>query len=66
MPPPPTGSPIVFGHYWRTGVPSVVNPLAVCVDYSLGAKGCDRRLAAYRWCGEQSLIADNFVSVNPI
>jgi hypothetical protein len=29
-------TPVFFGHYWRTGVPKIAGPAAVCVDFSAG------------------------------
>ncbi len=50
-----------FGHYWFTGVPRVLDNNAACVDYSVGKGG---PIVAYRWNGEQTLHAENFVCVN--
>ena len=57
-PPPYSGPPVFFGHYWFTGVPRVLGTSAACVDYSVGRGG---PIVAYRWDGEQSLDADKFV-----
>ncbi|HSP29784.1 MAG TPA: metallophosphoesterase [Ilumatobacteraceae bacterium] len=51
--------PVIFGHYWFEAPLEVMNPLALCVDYSAGAGG---PLAAYRFEGEPTLSADNLVS----
>lgn len=51
------------GHYWMDASQKAA-PLAdrvACVDYSVAKKG---RLVAYRYCGEDTLAADNFVSVD--
>ena len=47
-----TGSPILFGHYWFNGVPSVESTKVACLDWSAAAKG---PLVAYRWDGEADL-----------
>lgn len=51
--------PVFFGHYWRTGEPTVTGAHTACVDYSAGRGG---PLVAYRWNGEQTLTDDHFVS----
>ena len=38
--------PVIVGHYWRTGEPTVITDKVACVDYS-AAKGGP--LVAYRW-----------------
>jgi hypothetical protein len=60
-PAPYEGRPVFFGHYWFTGVPRVLDNNAACVDYSVGKGG---PIVAYRWNGEQTLHAENFVCVN--
>jgi hypothetical protein len=60
-PTPYAGPPVFFGHYWFTGTPRVLGSNAACVDYSVGKGG---PIVAYRWNGEQTLHADNFVSAN--
>jgi hypothetical protein len=52
-------TPVIYGHYWCSGTPSVETPVAACVDYS-AAKGGD--LVAYRWDGETTLRDDHFVA----
>lgn len=52
-------TPVIFGHYWRTGTPTVMSPATACVDYSAGRDG---PLVAYRWSGEPDLVDENFVS----
>jgi hypothetical protein len=55
--------PVFFGHYW-VPADSAKEPLApnvACLDYSIAKKGL---LAAYRWDGEQQLIADKIVAVS--
>ncbi|MBN8443168.1 MAG: metallophosphoesterase [Thauera sp.] len=55
------GKPIFFGHYWLTGEPEVLGPPCACVDYSAGKGGA---LVAYRWNGESTLAAANFVAIS--
>ncbi|HVA05212.1 MAG TPA: metallophosphoesterase [Acidimicrobiales bacterium] len=50
-------TPVFFGHYWRTGAPTIAGPKAVCVDYSAVNGG---PLVAYRWDGEDVPINANF------
>lgn len=60
--PPPQfdgGAPVIFGHYWWTGTPTVLGPKLACVDYSVAGDG---PLVAYRWnVGDSSLTDDRFV-----
>jgi len=60
VPPYPNDAPpVLFGHYWFTDnddKPSTSN--TACVDFS-AVKGGD--LVAYRWDGEPTLQAENFV-----
>ncbi len=51
--------PVVFGHYWFSGKPTMLGRTAVCVDYSVDKGG---PLVAYRWSGERRLVARNLVS----
>lgn len=51
--------PVIFGHYWRSGAPSIEGPTTACVDYSAGKRG---PLVAYRWDGEPELAIDKLVS----
>jgi hypothetical protein len=51
--------PLFFGHYWRTGKPSLLSPKIACVDYSAGKGG---PLVAYCWRGEETLSAEGFLS----
>jgi len=53
--------PVVFGHYWATGSPTLLSNKAVCVDYS--ASMVNGSLVAYRWSGETELVEANLVSV---
>ncbi len=52
--------PVLFGHYWMSGVPTVAGPLATCIDYSIAQKGL---LCAYRFDGEPTLETGRLVSV---
>ncbi|PJJ59645.1 metallophosphoesterase [Hymenobacter chitinivorans] len=52
-------TPVFFGHYWLRGTPQILRPHAVCLDYSVARGG---QLVAYRWSGEQTLLADNLVT----
>lgn len=40
--------PTFFGHYWEQGTPKIVNPRAVCLDYSVAKGG---KLCGYRFEG---------------
>lgn len=51
--------PVLVGHYWQTGEPCLLSPTVACVDYSVGKGG---PLVAYRWEGEPTLDARNFVT----
>lgn len=53
--------PTFFGHYWESKeVPTIVNPKAVCLDYSVAKAGL---LCAYRFDGESELSTSKFFSV---
>lgn len=52
--------PVFFGHYWLRGTPQILQPHAVCLDYSVAKGG---QLIGYRWDGEQTLSADKLVWV---
>lgn len=52
--------PVLFGHYWLQGSPSLLHPYASCLDFSVACGGC---LAAYRWSGEPKLAAENLTFV---
>jgi len=52
-------TPVLFGHYWRSGEPAVQSPKTACVDYSAGKGG---PLVAYRWSGEAELTSDRLVT----
>lgn len=53
------GKPTFFGHYWMSGLPSLLSSSAVCVDYSAGSGG---PLVAYRHEAGAPLSPHNFVS----
>lgn len=57
---PADAPPVIFGHYWFSGPPTILAPNVCCVDYSI-AKG--HMLTAYRWSGEQKLSNNNYISV---
>jgi hypothetical protein len=52
--------PVFYGHYWRTGHPTVEGRTTVCVDYSAGTR--NGQLVAYRWDGEIVPTNDRFVA----
>ena len=52
--------PVLFGHYWIQGEPTIINPRAACLDFSVARNGC---LTAYRWSGEPELSSDHLVYV---
>ena len=60
LPLAPTGSPVFYGHYWRTGTPHVDNGTTACLDWSVAEGGA---LVAYRWSGETVLEDANLVEV---
>jgi hypothetical protein len=49
---PYSGPPVLFGHYWFSGVPEVISTQFACLDYSVAQRG---PLVAYRWDGEAEL-----------
>lgn len=53
-------TPVFFGHYWLRGAPQILQPHAVCLDYSVAKGG---QLIAYRWDGEPVLSADKLAWV---
>ena len=53
------GTPVIYGHYWQTGTPTLTSPITACVDYSAGKDG---PLVAYQWSGESTLSNKNFIS----
>lgn len=48
------GKPVFVGHYWLTGMPSLLSDKVACLDYSVAKGG---KLVAYRWDGEPTLDA---------
>ena len=52
--------PLVVGHYWETGAPTVWAPAVACVDYSVAKRG---KLVAYRWSGEDVLDGEHYVFI---
>ncbi len=59
---PYTGPPVLFGHYWFSGEPTVISPHFACLDYSVARDG---PLVAYRWDGEAELSSKKMVWVRP-
>jgi hypothetical protein len=55
-----SGPPVLFGHYWFTGIPQVISPRFACLDYSVAHDG---PLTAYRWDGEAELSSQKLVWV---
>ena len=53
--------PLFVGHYWQTGVPTLLSDRVACVDYSVAKGG---KLVAYRWDGEPVLDERKFHWVN--
>jgi hypothetical protein len=56
------GKPVLVGHYWLTGVPTLFSNKVACVDYSVAKGG---KLVAYRWDGEQQLDNSKLKWVQP-
>jgi hypothetical protein len=54
--------PVFFGHYWLSGIPTLSNHRAACLDFSIAKGGF---LTAYRWSGEKVLSQSNIVCVAP-
>jgi hypothetical protein len=57
---PYSGPPVLFGHYWFTGTPTVISPRFACLDYSAAREG---PLVAYRWDGEKELSSEKLAWV---
>ncbi|MEY4339105.1 MAG: hypothetical protein RLZ14_955 [Actinomycetota bacterium] len=55
-------APVVVGHYWEQIPVALYSPKVACVDYSVAGTG---PLVAYRWSGEATLDAANYV-VQPV
>ena len=53
-------TPVIFGHYWMEGEPTVTFSNAACLDFSVARKGY---LTAYRWSGELVLSNEQLVYV---
>jgi hypothetical protein len=53
-------TPVLFGHYWITGEPTITQSTAACLDFSVASKGY---LTAYRWSGERELSSEHLVYV---
>jgi hypothetical protein len=51
--------PVFFGHYWLSGEPSIVNPSAVCLDYSVAKGGL---LVACRLGDKNETVTKTFVT----
>jgi hypothetical protein len=49
-------TPVLFGHYWMKGEPTLTASKAACLDFSVANSGY---LTAYRWSGESELSSDN-------
>ena len=57
---PYSGPPVLFGHYWFTGQPTVISPRFACLDYSAARAG---PLVGYRWDGEKELSSEKLAWV---
>lgn len=55
----PEGAPVLYGHYWRSGTPTVDSPKTACLDWSVAAGG---PLVAYRWSGEEGLDDERLIA----
>jgi Calcineurin-like phosphoesterase len=53
-------TPVLFGHYWLQGKPTITNTAAACLDFRVAKNGY---LTAYRWSGERELSIKNLVHV---
>lgn len=53
-------TPVLYGHYWRTGVPRIENARAACLDWSIAKGG---QLVAYRFSREPELDSSHLVAV---
>lgn len=56
--------PVFYGHYWRQGSPKHRHDwtdYTACVDFSAVKGG---RLTAYRWSGESTIKAENYVTAD--
>jgi len=57
----PDQVPLFIGHYWMQGIPCVITPNIVCLDYSAVRGG---KLVAYRFDGERKLANNKFVWID--
>ncbi len=57
---PKDEKPVFFGHYWREGIPSILDSNIACVDY--GAAKKEGMLVAYRFNNEKKLSNKNFIT----
>ncbi len=48
-----------FGHYWMRGLPRILHPRAICLDYSIAFH--DGVLCAYQFQGEQIAKQEHFI-----
>lgn len=68
---PADAPPVLFGHYALFDADDAVECGVLrenvgCVDHGIAYPArAGARLTAYRWCGEQRLLSDRFVSVSP-
>ena len=53
-------TPVLFGHYWMLGEPTITHSTAACLDFSVAGSGY---LTAYRWSGERVLSSDRLIYV---
>ena len=53
--------PVLFGHYWESGIPKPHGDKVACVDYSACKGG---PLVAYHWQGESELSASHFIATD--
>jgi Calcineurin-like phosphoesterase len=53
-------APVLFGHYWFTGTPTVISRKFACLDYSVARGG---PLVSYRWDGEEELSSEKLAWV---
>ena len=56
-------APVFFGHYWMRGVPHILTPKAICLDWSVAKEG---RLAAYRWYPDEEINDRRWVSTESV
>jgi hypothetical protein len=57
---PYAGPPVLFGHYWFSGTPTVISKRFACLDFSAARDG---PLVAYRWDGESELSSEKLAWV---